>query len=60
MLLVLLLAVVGETFRITITLFYARDVIGIANVGSLYLIYFGVGLSKFLMKSLSNNSSIKH
>ena len=45
MLLVLLLAVVGETFRITITLFYARDVIGIANVGSLYLIYFGVGLA---------------
>lgn len=43
-LLVLLLAVVGETFRITITLFFARDVVGIANVGSLYLIYFGVGL----------------
>ena len=34
-LLVLLLAVVGETFRITITLFFARDVVGIANVGSL-------------------------
>jgi glycoside/pentoside/hexuronide:cation symporter, GPH family len=45
MLLVLLLAVIGETFRITITLFYARDVIGIANLGSLYLMYFGVGLA---------------
>lgn len=44
MLLVLLLAVIGETFRITITLFYARDVIGITNLGSLYLMYFGVGL----------------
>jgi len=44
MLLVLLLAVIGETFRITITLFYARDVIGVANLGSLYLVYFGVGL----------------
>jgi glycoside/pentoside/hexuronide:cation symporter, GPH family len=44
MLLVLLLAVIGETFRITITLFYARDIIGISNLGSLYLMYFGVGL----------------
>jgi glycoside/pentoside/hexuronide:cation symporter, GPH family len=44
MLLVLLLAVIGETFRITITLFFARDVIGIANLGSLYLMYFAVGL----------------
>ena len=45
MLTVLLLAVIGETFRITITLFYARDIIGIANLGSLYLMYFGVGLA---------------
>ena len=44
MLLVLLLAVVGETFRITITIFYARDVIGVPNLGSIYLAYFGVGL----------------
>lgn len=44
MLLILLLAVIGETFRITITLFYARDVIGIGNLGSIYLYYFGVGL----------------
>ncbi|MBK7687269.1 MAG: MFS transporter [Rhodocyclaceae bacterium] len=43
-LLVLLLAVVGETFRITITVFYARDVIGITNLGSIYLYYFGIGL----------------
>lgn len=43
-LLVLLLAVIGETFRITITLFYARDVVGVANLGTLYLMYFTVGL----------------
>jgi glycoside/pentoside/hexuronide:cation symporter, GPH family len=43
-LLILLLAVIGETFRITITLFYARDIIGISNLGSIYLYYFGVGL----------------
>lgn len=44
MLLILLLAVIGETFRITITIFYARDIIGITNLGSIYLYYFGVGL----------------
>jgi len=44
MLLILLLAVIGETFRITITIFYARDIIGISNLGSIYLYYFGVGL----------------
>ncbi len=45
MLLVLLLAVIGETFRITITVFYARDIIGIVNLGSIYLYYFGIGLA---------------
>ncbi|MES3023038.1 MAG: MFS transporter [Pseudomonadota bacterium] len=45
MLLVLLLGVIGETFRQTITLFYARDVIGVSNLGSIYLLYFGVGLA---------------
>lgn len=45
MLLVLLLGVIGESFRQTITLFYARDVIGVSNLGSIYLIYFGVGLA---------------
>ncbi len=44
MLMILLLAVVGETFRITITIFYARDIIGITNLGSIYLYYFGIGL----------------
>lgn len=43
-LLILLLAVIGETFRITITVFYARDIIGIGNLGSIYLYYFGIGL----------------
>jgi Na+/melibiose symporter-like transporter len=45
MLLVLLLGVIGESFRQTITLFYSRDVIGVSNLGSIYLLYFGVGLA---------------
>jgi glycoside/pentoside/hexuronide:cation symporter, GPH family len=60
LLLVLLLAVIGETFRITITLFFARDVVGIANVGSLYLIYFGVGLAGVPVWIKLGNSIGKH
>jgi Na+/melibiose symporter-like transporter len=44
-LLVLLIAVVGETFRITITYFFARQVIGIENLGATYLWYFVTGLA---------------
>ena len=43
-LLVLFIAVIGETFRITITYFFAMQVIGIANLGTLYLWYFVTGL----------------
>jgi Na+/melibiose symporter-like transporter len=43
--LVLLIAAVGETFRITITYFFARQVIGIENLGAVYLWYFVTGLA---------------
>lgn len=40
---VLLCGYVAETFRITITLFFARDIIGLENVGLLYVLYFVAG-----------------
>lgn len=40
---VLLCGYAAETFRITITLFFARDVIGLTNVGLIYVYYFIVG-----------------
>lgn len=40
---VLLFGYTAETFRITITLFFARDVIGLSNVGILYVLYFVAG-----------------
>ena len=41
----LLLGFVAETFRITITLFFARDVIGVGNIGIIYVFYFLTGLA---------------
>lgn len=43
--LALFLGYVAETFRITITLFFARDVIGVPNVGIIYVYYFLAGLA---------------
>jgi glycoside/pentoside/hexuronide:cation symporter, GPH family len=43
--LALFLGYVAETFRITITLFFARDVIGVPNIGLVYAAYFAVGLA---------------
>ncbi len=40
----LFLGYVAETFRITITLFFARDVVGVQNIGLIYVYYFTVGL----------------
>jgi Na+/melibiose symporter-like transporter len=60
MLMVLLLGVVGETFRQTITLFYARDVVGVSNLGSIYLLYFGVGLAGIPVWIWLGNSIGKH
>jgi Na+/melibiose symporter-like transporter len=41
---ILTLGYVAETFRQTITVFFARDVIGVPNIGSVYVIYFLAGL----------------
>ncbi len=41
---VLLFGFIAETFRITITLFFARDVIGVTNIGIIYVYYFFTGL----------------
>lgn len=40
----LFLGYVAETFRITITLFFARDAIGVQNIGLIYVAYFATGL----------------
>ena len=40
----LFLGYVAETFRITITLFFARDAIGVPNIGLIYVFYFITGL----------------
>jgi Na+/melibiose symporter-like transporter len=41
----LFLGYVAETFRITITLFFARDAIGVPNIGLIYVFYFLTGLA---------------
>jgi glycoside/pentoside/hexuronide:cation symporter, GPH family len=40
---IMLIGYAAETFRITITLFFARDVIGLTNVGLIYVYYFICG-----------------
>lgn len=40
MLLVLFIGFIAETFRVTITVFFARDVIGVPNLGAIYVYYF--------------------
>jgi glycoside/pentoside/hexuronide:cation symporter, GPH family len=42
---VMLIAYAAETFRITITVFFASEVIGISNVGVLYVYYFIAGFA---------------
>jgi Na+/melibiose symporter-like transporter len=42
---VLLFGFIAETFRITITVFFARDVIGVPNIGTIYVFYFLTGLA---------------
>ncbi|MEE2929685.1 MAG: MFS transporter [Pseudomonadota bacterium] len=37
---ILLIATIGEVFRQTITLFFARDVVGVTNIGAVYFYYF--------------------
>jgi Na+/melibiose symporter-like transporter len=42
--LALFLGYIAETFRVTITLFFARDAIGVPNIGAVYVYYFLTGL----------------
>ncbi len=42
--LALFIAYVAETARVTITLFFARDAIGVENIGAVYVYYFVAGL----------------
>lgn len=41
---VIFIATIGETFRQTITVFFARDVVGVQNIGAVYFYYFAAGL----------------
>lgn len=43
-LLIVLIVVGGEAFRNALSLFFMRDVVGIQEIGLLYLIYFATGL----------------
>ncbi|MFZ9396834.1 MAG: MFS transporter [Erythrobacter sp.] len=38
--LLVLVATIGEVFRQTITVFFARDVVGVTNIGIIYFLYF--------------------
>jgi GPH family glycoside/pentoside/hexuronide:cation symporter len=42
--LLVLVATVGEVFRQTITVFFARDVVGVPNIGVIYFLYFVAAL----------------
>jgi GPH family glycoside/pentoside/hexuronide:cation symporter len=57
---VLFIAAVGETFRVTITYFFAQSVIGVTNLGAIYLWYFGVGLAAVPVWNWLGNSLGKH
>lgn len=41
---VVLIATIGEVFRQTITVFFARDIVGVVNIGAVYFYYFIAGL----------------
>lgn len=42
--LLVLVATIGEVFRQTITVFFARDVVGVTNIGIIYFLYFAAAL----------------
>ena len=42
--LLVLIATIGEVFRQTITVFFARDVVGVTNIGIVYFLYFASAL----------------
>ncbi len=43
--LALFVGYIAETARVTITLFFARDAIGVTNIGAVYVYYFVAGLA---------------
>lgn len=43
--LLVLIATIGEVFRQTITVFFARDVVGVTNIGIIYFCYFTAALA---------------
>jgi glycoside/pentoside/hexuronide:cation symporter, GPH family len=57
---VLLLGFIAETFRITITVFFARDIIGVTNIGIIYVYYFATGLLAVPFWSWIGNRLGKH
>ncbi len=58
--LVMLIGHTAETFRITITLFFARDVIGVTNVGLIYILYFIAGFAAIPLWVWLGNRMGKH
>jgi glycoside/pentoside/hexuronide:cation symporter, GPH family len=58
--LVMLIGHTAETFRITITLFFARDIIGVTNVGVIYILYFIAGFAAIPLWVWLGNRMGKH
>ncbi len=58
--LALFLGYIAETFRVTITLFFARDAIGVPNIGAVYVYYFLTGLAAVPIWSWLGNRLGKH
>ncbi len=58
--LALFIGYVAETARVTITLFFARDVIGVSNIGAVYVYYFVAGLLGIPIWSYLGNRIGKH
>jgi Na+/melibiose symporter-like transporter len=56
----LFLGYIAETFRVTITLFFARDAIGVANIGAIYVYYFLMGLAAIPVWMWLGNRFGKH
>lgn len=58
--LALFLGYIAETFRVTITLFFARDAIGVPNIGAVYVYYFLTGLAAVPLWTWLGNRIGKH
>jgi Na+/melibiose symporter-like transporter len=54
------IAYAAETARITITLFFARDAIGVSNIGAVYVYYFVAGLIGVPVWAILGNRMGKH